>query len=166
MERLIMIHFLPLSMKSGRKLRMTKDLEAKIHSGNYTAFIRQIGESIDRIHPVRILAFAAGTENQEVYLYIAHPQDVADGTTKEIKERGVSPEKVMEDLKDVRTSTRIRPLTPEAALDQIYNLLQRIKGYTPLHASEFQETSIRFLRPPCEKMDQYKGASEQLAIFS
>lgn len=144
---------------------MTEQLEAKVCSGDYAAFIRQTGEGVYQIHPVRILDFAAGEGDQRFHLYVAHAQDVVDGETKELKEKGVSPEQITEDIKAVRESTRIRPLTPEAAILQIYDLLQRTKKYVALHESAYDGTRVRFLRAPCEKMDRYRGIKEELGIF-
>lgn len=121
---------------------------------NLVGIIRQTGENLFITTPI-FLVDVFSEKNQEVHLYIARPD-------------GVTEDQVRSDVDFVRTSTRTQPPTPEAVINQVYDLLQRRKGYVPLSGPK--ELGTLFLRAPSEQLDHYRrrgitGYQETLSVL-
>ena len=148
-------------------MQTARELEEMLHSGRPTSgILTQKGDGLFHIHPVKVHVYSAGDSVHVEYLCIAVPEKIFDGNTNEVLDTGISEETVSRDIREVRETTGIEPLTAKAAIHQISRLLQRDKGYSLISMPALE--GAVFMRPLYEKIDRHKDVknySESVAVL-
>ncbi|MBI4148485.1 hypothetical protein HY490_04300 [Candidatus Woesearchaeota archaeon] len=120
--------------------------------GGVIGVLVQKGEGLFRAVPVRVGILSFGIEDKVASVYVALPH-------------GTHIEHVEADATSVREETRITPLTAQAGVRQVCDLLHRLKGYHVV--GDVTDRGNAYIRPPNKDLDLHtdrKNYKESLRV--